>query len=343
MEKEHAHIDELIMDVLTGNAGRAQQDELEAWMAASEANRAYFERLHEIWFSAACSSDDRQFDGEAAFARFQRHVKAARQAASPTRPRPVGKFLRQAARYAAIVLLAAGTGGLAYQAGRHQAETPLAPIEITTPAGAQTCVSLPDGTQVILNAGSKLAYDADFGREGREVRLTGEGYFEVAHQAEMPFYVHSSDFRVKVLGTKFNICNYPDEGLATVSLLEGRVSLNGHGQPDRPLVLSPDEQAVWDKATARLSKQAMPADSDERAWWKDWLVFRDWPLERIVQVLQRDYDVRIEIEEGSLPAMRFNAEFRRSQSIETILDRLQATGKFRYERLNGSYYLYKDN
>lgn len=344
MDKEHAYmIDELIMDVLTGNAERSKQDELKKWLAASEANRIYFEHLREIWFSAACSSDNQKFDENTAFKSFQQRVRDTQQKVLSSRYHSIKRHLWQTVKYAAVILLVVGVGRMAYLTGKQQANSSLEPIEIITPTGAQTRISLPDGTQVMLNAGSKLVYNADFGQKNREVILTGEGYFEVTHRAKMPFYVHSTDFRVKVLGTKFNICNYPDEKQATVSLLEGRVSLNECRQPNKQLILNPDEQAVWDKTSAQLSKHTMPSDSDERTWWKDWLVFKDCTLEHIVQVLQRNYDIRIKIEEDCLRTMQFNAEFRRSQSIETILDRLQATGKLFYNHLNGNYYIYKNN
>ena len=85
---------------------------------------------------------------------------------------------------------------------------------------------MPDGTIVILNAGSRIIYPQNFGVYNRDVELQGEGYFEVARNIEMPFYVKTKELQVRVLGTKFNFRDYPEDKEVVVSLLEGRIVLN---------------------------------------------------------------------------------------------------------------------
>lgn len=86
-------------------------------------------------------------------------------------------------------------------------------------------MKLPDGSIVWLNADSKLSYSESFSRKNRNVRLEGEGYFEVAH-GEHPFVVRTDSTQIKVLGTKFNVKNYDDENYIRVSLLEGSIALS---------------------------------------------------------------------------------------------------------------------
>ena len=83
--------------------------------------------------------------------------------------------------------------------------------EISTKNGSKTNVLLPDGTTVWLNAGSKLTYDKTYGNTLREVTLTGEAFFDVVHNAEKPFVIHTSKINIRVLGTKFNVKSYPTD------------------------------------------------------------------------------------------------------------------------------------
>lgn len=93
------------------------------------------------------------------------------------------------------------------------------------PAGSRTNIVLPDGTEVSLNAGSVLRYCRGFGIRERDVTLDGEGYFKVAKNEKIPFFVNTNGVQVKVVGTVFNVRAYDDDNYVMVSLLEGRVNL----------------------------------------------------------------------------------------------------------------------
>ena len=111
--------------------------------------------------------------------------------------------------YWAAAACAAGIAAFFVFSGKlnGSAETPVASLvnEISTKPGSKSRVQLPDGTVVTLNAGSKLSYDKEYGKELREVSLTGEGFFEVTKMKEKPFIIHTSSINIKVLGTVFNI------------------------------------------------------------------------------------------------------------------------------------------
>src|SRR5437868_936586 len=91
---------------------------------------------------------------------------------------------------------------------------------ISTKYGSRTKIELPDGSVVWLNSGSKLTYDKEFGNSLREVNLTGEGFFDVVHNAEKPFIIHTSFFDIKDLGTQFNVKCYAEDKTTETSLVE---------------------------------------------------------------------------------------------------------------------------
>ncbi|HEY1201383.1 MAG TPA: FecR family protein, partial [Niastella sp.] len=139
------------------------------------------------------------------------------------------------------------SGELVYEVAAQNAGTPLttqhSPLAyntIATPRGGQYQLVLADGTKVWLNASSSLRYPTAFTGKERRVELTGEGYFEVAKNASMPFHVVTATQDVEVLGTHFNINAYDDEDAVKTTLLEGSVKVKA----DNSVVLKPGEQAA---------------------------------------------------------------------------------------------------
>ena len=111
---------------------------------------------------------------------------------------------------------------------------------LTTPRGGQYTIILPDGSQVWLNAASSITYPTFFSDSERRVELTGEAYFEIAHNAKKPFKVTFNGLEVKVLGTHFNINSYNDEKTSNTTLIEGSVSLS---KGDVNVILKSGDQA----------------------------------------------------------------------------------------------------
>ncbi|MEG1866456.1 MAG: FecR family protein, partial [Bacteroides sp.] len=128
-----------------------------------------------------------------------------------------------------------------------------ASYEIKVPAGSRTNIILPDGTDVTLNAGSVLRYSRGFGIRERQVSLSGEGYFKVAKNAKIPFYVHTNGVQVQVVGTMFNVCAYDNERYVTVSLMEGKVNLTLDGN-GTCIALAPHDEVIYDRSTRSASK-----------------------------------------------------------------------------------------
>src|SRR4030095_8358665 len=135
---------------------------------------------------------------------------------------------------------------------------------ITTPRGGQFQLELADGSKVWLNAASSLRYPIAFTGKERTVELTGEGYFEVAHNLAMPFHVKAGEMNVQVLGTHFNINSYEDEPVIRTTLIEGTVNVS---KKEQAIKLLPGQQAGLDKA-GELSLHTN-INTEEITAWKD--------------------------------------------------------------------------
>lgn len=325
MEEKNAHIDELVSKLLTEGLGKEEREELDNWMRQSDEHRKYVMQCQEVWFSALEEEETRRYDAGKAYAAFCERI-AGLQFKEEKQGFPWKMVCRYAAAVAALVLVAF----FSYRSGETNLKQSLTAIEVEAPLGSQSRLRLPDGTLVVLNAGSRIAYPQDFGVDSRKVELEGEGYFEVEHNAEIPFYVSSVNLQVKVLGTKFNFCDYPEDEKAVVSLLEGKVALDNLMRKEAEMTLLPDERIVLDKRAGQMKKES-GHDKQVTGWVQGRLSFDETPLNEVVKVLERSYGVRIYFASEALKSYRFYGNFSRTeQSLEDILETLEKTGKVRY-------------
>lgn len=338
MEDTKKHIDELITDYLTGNTDEQSLHELKAWIAASSENGRYFEEQCEIWFSAMDKEASARYDKDRAFELFKQRVENA------GRRKQSRKFhlsMSDFRRYAAIIVAVVTVGCLAYWQGGVRVKDTFADISVEAPWGSRTKLYLPDGTLVWLNAGSRMSYSQGFGVNSREVELEGEGYFEVVRNEGIPFYVKTKELKLKVLGTKFNFRDYPDDREVVVSLLEGKVGLDNLLKGEKDILLVPDERAVLNKTDGVMKVEPVMA-SNASEWTEGYLFFDEELLPDIVRELERSYNVQIHLADTSLNNFRFYGNFaRREQTIEEVLEALSSTGKLQYTMKERRITLYR--
>ena len=204
---------------------------------------------------------------------------------------------------------------------------------VEAPLGSKTRLYLPDGTLVWLNAGSTITYSQGFGVEERKLKLSGEGYFEVTRNKQLPFEITTKELQLKVLGTKFNFRNYPEDEEVSVSLLEGKVCLRNYLKNDALCYLEPDQKAILNKKNGKLMVSASEARYTAE-WTNGFLFFDEELLPDIIKELERSYNVKIHLEDNSLETFRFYGNFvRKEQTIQEILEMLASTGKLEY-RIN---------
>ena len=337
MEENNNYIDELIVSFLSGELNQEGRDELKTWIDESEAHRRYFLQCQELWFSALPEEERTRYDHEAAFRQFQQRVAASKSG----KKKAVRISWPMWVRYAAVVALVGMIAYFSYRQGEGNLREALADIEVVVPLGSQAQMRLPDGTLVTLNAGSRMTYAQDFGVDNREVELQGEGYFEVAHNEEIPFYVRSKSLQVKVLGTKFNFRDYPEDRQVIVSLLEGKVALHNQIRQEAECFLMPDERVVLDKSDGRMKIESTKRTKADAGWKQGILSFDEVLLPEVIQTLERSYDVQITLKTDSLADYRFYGTFNRtSQGIKDVLEALAATGKIHYTLEDNQIVLY---
>jgi ferric-dicitrate binding protein FerR (iron transport regulator) len=182
---------------------------------------------------------------------------------------------------------------------------------------------LPDGTSVTLNTGSLLEYPSRFSGSKREVILTGEAWFEVAHDRTKPFIISNGKVRIEVLGTSFYVNTINPGDNIEVILSSGKVAIYYNDRPSEQALLAPGDKAEVMKDQEMISKSSN--DNENFLSWKTKIfVFNDDPLSDIVRDLNKVYHANLKITNHSAASCRITATFN-NQSLESILNVLKST------------------
>ena len=224
---------------------------------------------------------------------------------------------------------------LTYQ--RQSSANALAYNTLTVPYGKRFELVLSDGTKVFMNSGTQLKYPVSFvnGRE-RNVFISGEAYFDVAHDSAHPFIVNAEELDVTVLGTEFNVLAYPEDGLTDVVLVEGSVGLTLHDAKEDVLLL-PGEKGIVDRVASIITTQEVNTNI-YTAWRDGVLVFRNMPFKNLIKKLERHYNIQFINENVALGEEIFNASFN-AGPIEQVLGYLNTSYSIDYTIKNNTVYI----
>lgn len=229
-------------------------------------------------------------------------------------------------RIAAVILVMFLVGGYIYV--RKMEEIRLANNIVTVPVGQRVNLQLPDGTSVWLNASSEIIYPAYFSGSTREIHLNGEAYFEVEHNASKPFIVHTETFDIKVLGTKFNVEAYKGMEGFTTALMEGSVEVTDRKNKDKSVRLYPAQKVAF--RNGELCKS--PIDNYDVYRWREGLIcFKEVRFADLMRQLEKNYGVRILINNEAVKEKVFSGKFRTTDGIDNALRLLQKEGHYTFE------------
>jgi len=195
--------------------------------------------------------------------------------------------------------------------------------EIVSPPGSRTQFELSDGTKVWLNHGSKMDYPQRFTGDSRIVKLTGEGYFEVAHNKAKPFIVEASGLAVKAVGTAFNVKAYPDDTNIETTLESGKVIIlkNISGKKPEICDMKPGQHFIFNSVSNKYSlKTENPAKYV--SWKEGRLIFQDDHLDQVAERLSRWYNVKVTLKDSELSSLTYTATFV-DETLDQILEMLE--------------------
>lgn len=312
----------LISKFLQGEAEAGDIESLEKWRDASPDNERMFRECRDAWELAHHSPAGASLpDKEAVWDKILSKIK---QAAPVMYPR---SFLLRVAGVAATIALAIGffiSFLLLPEKSPDRSE-----VTMRTLPGQKSEVALPDGSLVWLNGESSLTYYTDFQRNNREVRLSGEAFFDVAHTGGM-FTVNSGGIQVQVHGTAFNVKAYRESDIQ-VSLQEGNVTVHTLESGRLLAHLTPGQKVSIDYHTQ--TPVVAPCDAgNENLWRHGTLKITDEPLAQLIEKMERWYGVNITFE-GNSKEIRYWLTIK-TESLTEILALINKTTPINYS-ING--------
>lgn len=223
--------------------------------------------------------------------------------------------------------------------------------------GERKNFQLPDGSVIVLNAGSKMYFKENYGISSRDIYLEGEAFFDVKHNQSLPFIVHTTAMDIKVMGTAFNVKAYPGEKITETSLVRGIVEITLKEEKNRKVILHPNQKVQWelkgvvaDSSVTTVVKKGRKFPSvdslvqsltktdhgeiQETAWTENKLVFENEEFADIAILLERWYGVKLEFSDDYIRRYRFTGVFVKEQ-LGTVLSFLKESRSFNYQIISG--------
>ncbi len=238
-------------------------------------------------------------------------------------------------RYAAIFILISGLSILSYSTLHKSA--PVEPVAIrhiekTSLAGQNISLKLPDGSNVKLNAESKLIVPEVFTGDNREVELTGEAFFEIEPDPQHPFIIHMKGMSVEVLGTSFNVRAYEDEPNQVVAVKTGKVKVRST-QTGNEVQLTPHEQSILSLKDGDIVKRELEDEDLAFGWTEKKVIFKDQDVFEVFDQIERWFGVEIKIER-SLSGKKLYTARHDNPTLEEVLRSLSFVYEFEFRKEN---------
>jgi len=319
METNDKHIDfELITRHLAGETTGEESRRIDTWIQENPANRQLFDEYKNVWESLGKVKDAAGIDVRTEWEKLEGKIDAGDTGKSirlsRLRKRSFSFYLTRIAAVLVIGLFISLTGIYIYRNSLFNTYSTNTGILL---------VELPDGSNVTLNNDSQLKAGKKFSEDKREVKLIGEGYFEVLPDPEKPFIVHTGEIDVAVLGTSFNVNAYKENEMVEVIVNTGQVAVTKEGAILEKVILKPGNKGTYNRSDQSL-KLTMNQDPNYLSWKTKHFIFENHPLEEVIETINKVYHSNIQIIGDSLKQTRITTTFN-NQSIDAILNVLKAT------------------
>lgn len=352
-EEEKKALINYFSGVLNGN----DSDVLNIWLETGEENKLLFDQLADIWQASYFEKVSKQINVEKTWNELQKQLPVKNKSQQIV----YNRWLQVAAVFAFAFLLGSG-GFYLLNNSRNKTKESLY-VEYVSPLGSRSFVQLADGSKVWLNSGSTLKYRNSFGADNRELILTGEAFFEVEKNRNLPFVVKTSEINVIALGTKFNVKAYSEEKTIETTLIEGSVKLESEMvKLTENIILEPNEKAVYTKNNRSLELLATPPDKEEPlaekkipkleiekevqpepiiSWKEKRWVINNEKLGNLAVKLERRYDVNFIFDNELLKEYSFGGTLE-DETLEQIMEAISFSSPIKYVIEGKTVYIMAD-
>ncbi|NCC09020.1 MAG: DUF4974 domain-containing protein [Bacteroidia bacterium] len=316
----------LLLKYLKHQGSEEDFQKVEAWCEQSPENRKVLEQLYYLQFVGTRVEAMEQADTEQSLCdlKARMHRRGNSRSSAPSSWWSGRKTWMPLAVAFLAGLLFMGGLGWGWFSGRMER------YAVLTDPGQRAQVVLPDGSKVWLNSSTKLTYKHSFFSRERLVDLTGEAYFEVAHEDAHPFIVNARNIQTHVLGTHFNVRARLDESTVVTTLFKGKVRVDSPLNSEQGKVLKPGQTLLVNAQNYQTELLEYPCPDEVLLWIKGTLHFEQKTLKEITETLERLYDVQFIFKETSIQQERFTCDFSTDMKPEVILSILAQTNRLKY-------------
>jgi ferric-dicitrate binding protein FerR (iron transport regulator) len=343
---------------LGGEASRKEQEEVRRWMAVDPKHKEFMRYLRQIWENTG--EERGEWDIDAAWSRFQEEYselfwKQKSESAGPFKQQSSklyqqSYFNNRKKRNSWLIRwgsMAAGIAALvaimfvAFHSMESRPSQKQAMRHIVCPNGQKLHFRFSDGSQIILNGGSKLTMPKTFSGPKRHVRLSGEAFFIVTHNPRRPFIVYTKHSEIRDLGTRFDVKAYPGRP-TQVAVTEGNVRFRskedgiGSGMQITSL-----HKGVLREHTVQLS--AIQDSTALVGWASGKLIFNDQPLPTVAERLGRWYWVKVKVGGSGRASRKFTGRFTSGQPLSEVLDAVALSLDMHYTEQDSTIIFYSGN
>lgn len=193
-------------------------------------------------------------------------------------------------------------------------------ITVVMPYGKQTYLQLSDSSIIHINSGSKVTYPVEFVGAEREVFLSGEAYFQIKTNKQIPFIVHTADMDIRVTGTEFNVSAYSDDSFTQTVLVSGVVAVDRKNLFKRNIELKPGESLSLNKISGEVFKQHVNTDQ-YISWIYGYIICDKEPVSGVIKKIERFYNCKIACKE-SISGITFSGKLDLKEDVENVVDAL---------------------
>ncbi|MEG1839374.1 MAG: FecR domain-containing protein, partial [Bacteroidaceae bacterium] len=300
-----------LLSYLNGELNNEDSLQVETWCESSEENSTLLEQLYYITFLGERAAAMGSINIEKSFAQWK---AAAKRKEKTARTRHFVSLRNYVIPFAAFFIGVIVTAGFSFFVFNKSSN-----YIVETAAGQRAQFVLPDGSRVWLNSATQLVYKTSVWSRTRQVNLSGEAYFEVAHNKRIPFVVNSKHIKVQVLGTKFNVRARPSEDKVVTTLLKGSVRIDLPGESAASILLQPGQTLNVNAKTLATTLTNTSSAKNVLAWMSGKLIFEKADLEQITRCLERHFDVQFHFDDEKLKKESFTCEFLTDDDITSIL------------------------
>jgi len=327
-----------IINYLSGGFSATDADILKKWLSANEDNKILFDQFSDIWQASYFHKAKDKINPEEAWSDIQAQLHFTKSGSSKV-------LWKEVLRYAAVFVFAAflGTMGYHFLRPQNQPQIDNKVVEFMAPLGSRSYVQLADGSKVWLNAGTTISYQNSYGINNRKIQLSGEAYFNVSKNKELPFVVDAGEISVTALGTEFNVKAYYEEKRIETTLVEGSVQLDGNTfKLGKEVILKPNQKAIFtysEKPTMEIVEDVDPRPVV--SWKEERWVIQNEKLGELAKKLERRYDVNFIFDDEVLKEYAFGGTLE-DENIEQIMKAISYTAPIKYVIQDNTVYIMAD-